>query len=350
MAYVTVIKSSANSMNSHRVAELDVLRGIAAVSVMIYHYTNVYPLLVSNEKNSFCVPYGVFAVHLFFIISGFVITISLIKTRCTLDFIVSRFSRLYPVFWVAVLMTQVVVHLSPYKQYSVSWKDALVNLTMIPQVFHVPLVDDVYWSLVIEVVFYVIMLGIWRLGLLDKIEYLVLPWCLFQITSLKLSVIIGHEINQVFMVIFLIKYAHLFLAGILFHGIWQQGVNILRLSLLTVCLATEFIVQGVLAGCFAISFFSLFLLLSMGRLYWLVNKPLLFLGGISYSLYLIHQNIGFEIMLHLDNYPLIIKVILASLCMILLSCFLRYWVELPSIRIIRSLYRKLNSSSKLQIS
>jgi peptidoglycan/LPS O-acetylase OafA/YrhL len=37
-------------------------------------------------------------------------------------------------------------------------------------------------------------------------------------------------------------------------------------------------------------------LLAAGRLRWLHTRPLLFLGAISYPLYLVHQHVGFVVL------------------------------------------------------
>jgi peptidoglycan/LPS O-acetylase OafA/YrhL len=167
---------------SPRIAELDVLRGFSAMTVMVYHYTTIYQYGVDPG-----IPYGVLAVNLFFMISGFVIFMTLSRARTALDFIISRFSRLFPVFWVAVLFSQTVMWLAPISADTVSWREAMVNLTMLAGPLHVRWVDNVYWSLVIELTFYVIMLGLFLVGMMKHIERLVLPWLLLQIVAAMVS-------------------------------------------------------------------------------------------------------------------------------------------------------------------
>lgn len=326
-----------------RIQELDVLRGLAAVAVMIYHYTVVFPAMVNHTDYRLSVPYGVYAVHLFFMISGFVITLSLEHTRRPMDFVVSRFSRLYPVFWAAVLLTQTIVSVSPPAEFSVSWRDALINLTMIAGPLRTPLVDNVYWSLVIELVFYAILFMFWFLKLLPRIELIVIPWCLLQVAATHAEKLIGHSVPQIVAVALLLKYAHLFLAGIVFYRIRRWGPTPFRLFLAAICLATEFLVHGAVAGCFGMLFFLLFLLLSTERLRWIAVKPLLFLGGISYSLYLVHQNIGFEIMLRLGALPFAARMGVAAGTVILISHLLRTHVELPAMAAIRAFYSRVSA-------
>ena len=72
---------SVKAVTGHRVGELDLLRFLAALAVVLYHYTfrgfsngdmstMPYPLLVPVTK------YGSLGVELFFMISGFVILMS----------------------------------------------------------------------------------------------------------------------------------------------------------------------------------------------------------------------------------------------------------------------------------
>ena len=97
---------------TNRIIELDALRGIAAIFVLIYHYTYRYNSLYGHsgilEELGFY--WGKQGVQLFFMISGFVIFLSLNHLKKPMDFIVSRFSRLYPPFWIAIACTFLVVH------------------------------------------------------------------------------------------------------------------------------------------------------------------------------------------------------------------------------------------------
>ena len=89
-----------------RIQELDALRGIAAMMVVLYHYTTRYDQLYEHSVSlPFSFSYGTFFVQLFFIISGFVIFLTLDQTKNSLDFVVSRISRLYPAYWTAIVIT-----------------------------------------------------------------------------------------------------------------------------------------------------------------------------------------------------------------------------------------------------
>ncbi|MCM2335320.1 MAG: acyltransferase family protein, partial [Pseudomonas sp.] len=94
-----------------RVVELDALRGLAALAVVAFHYTTHYQAQVGHAQPlGFGFPFGNYGVHLFFLISGFVIFMTLERTRSPLDFVVSRFSRLFPAYWAAMAVTAAVVY------------------------------------------------------------------------------------------------------------------------------------------------------------------------------------------------------------------------------------------------
>src|SRR5262245_16693709 len=85
-----------SEIQSSRLRELDALRGVAALFVMFYHF--------SMDRTGFerYLSFGTTGVDLFFIISGFVIFMSLEKVSDSREFIINRISRLYPTYWAAV--------------------------------------------------------------------------------------------------------------------------------------------------------------------------------------------------------------------------------------------------------
>lgn len=93
----------------HRFNELDLLRGFACLLVVFFHYGNRGPRAgwmpggVVDWVDAWA-RYGYLGVHLFFIISGFVILMSAqgIQAR---QFVAARVARLVPAFWTSVLLT-----------------------------------------------------------------------------------------------------------------------------------------------------------------------------------------------------------------------------------------------------
>jgi peptidoglycan/LPS O-acetylase OafA/YrhL len=111
-----------------------VLRGLAAVYVMLSHYTSYCldkfgstPFHVVRET-------GEYAFWLFFMISGFVIFFTLERSRTVADFAVSRVSRLYPAYW-ATLTFGTLMEIFWFKK-DVSWLTGyMANMTMFQEFF-----------------------------------------------------------------------------------------------------------------------------------------------------------------------------------------------------------------------
>lgn len=139
----------------NRILELDALRGIAALSVFFYHASIYYKESIYFSFFRF----GLTGVDLFFIISGFVI-FSSVQNKSRLQFIKSRFLRLYPSYWFAVTLTFILIILKFYEKGMINQipiKDYLINLSMIQEFFGIKNLDGPYWTLYIELFFYLII-------------------------------------------------------------------------------------------------------------------------------------------------------------------------------------------------
>jgi peptidoglycan/LPS O-acetylase OafA/YrhL len=148
-----------------RLVELDAMRGIASISVVIFHYTTHYAKLYGHAE-PWPIDYwiGRYGVELFFMISGYVIFLALNKTANPAKFIVSRFSRIFPTFWCGVILSYLLVTAISLPRWDVSLNDALVNMTMIPGLFGAHLVDGVYWTLHKELGFYLMAAVVFYYG------------------------------------------------------------------------------------------------------------------------------------------------------------------------------------------
>lgn len=134
---------------SGRAEWLDTLRGAAALLVVLDHY------VWAHVDRLVALPFdpGVFGVSVFFLISGYIIPKSVgpidrsMNSRVLVAFLVNRFFRLYPVYWVAILIGALV--------YGSSQRDTLVNLTMFQRFGGVENIIGASWTLQIELVFYI---------------------------------------------------------------------------------------------------------------------------------------------------------------------------------------------------
>ena len=294
-----------------RLAGLDLLRLFAALAVLLFHFGYAGPtrsLMQTGFPELAAVgKYGFLGVDLFFLISGFVIAVSA-QGRTWSQFGVSRLVRLYPAHVFCMTVTAIVLAsvgstaaLPPAPTTFVQW---LANLTMFAPAFGQPFMDGVYWSIVIEIVFYgwvgvFMALGLFQRRLLTIIAvWLAIAFVnesLYQWRPLRLALIT--------------EYAGMFASGILIHRIraGERGLATFALLGFAVVLGAlhAFEAQRVVARFYGdtVDVGLMWLLLGgvyavfCGALYVsrrLPSTPLvLTLGGLTYPLYLVHQSAGY---------------------------------------------------------
>lgn len=348
-------------MPKTRIQELDALRGLASLSVVLFHFTH---LTADAPKIRDGFNLGWMGVHLFFIISGFVIFLTIEKCSDWKDFIVNRFSRLYPAYWFAVTFTSILILLYVKDYYKSSGGDSptktffaykyLINMTMLQYYFKVKDMDGPYWTLTIELVFYTFMLIIFvakSLKHIEKIGFLFL--CLCLIYSFTFEYIDNNFILHKLRVAFpLINYFPLFFAGIVIYKLKFVEVTLFRSMLLLFC----FFVQPFLFEktnltfvtpkeyIFVLSvFLMIFTLYLSGNLKFIINKYTIFLGEVSYGLYLIHQFVCCYIILPFllkHGLNIWISYLIALAFALVLAAFINKTIEKPAMKYLRNKYNK----------
>jgi peptidoglycan/LPS O-acetylase OafA/YrhL len=153
------IDPAAVTPSHRRLTFLDAVRGIAALAVVAQHYlTDRYPAFDVFARTQ-CNP-GQIGVVAFFLVSGFIIPVSLQKYGRVLPFWRGRFFRLYPMYWVSLLLACVLIYTHHMEARPFLLHHAavglLANLTMLQRFIGVPDAEGAYWTLAVEMVFYVL--------------------------------------------------------------------------------------------------------------------------------------------------------------------------------------------------
>lgn len=280
-----------------RLNELDALRGIGALAVVIFHYTTRFHETFPAARH---VPFsflgGNYRVLLFFAISGFAIFFTLDKVRTVPDFLMNRFSRLYPAYWVAILLTLSVEYMGRVTKLQIPAIDIVANFTMFEGFVFLKAVDGAYWTLTVEIAFYISMLMLWKGPGTQRLEPVLLGWL-----ALKWLMAVWPGMPERIVMLFVLRYIPFFAIGMLSYRVWagqrswRAQIPYLAAVLLTIGLfdTPDLLAVGYLL---VLAFWAMV----EGKLGFLCVRPLLWLGGISYSLYLVHQHIGFVVMLKAD--------------------------------------------------
>lgn len=333
--------ASSKPASGPRLRELDALRGLAAFTVVLFHYTTHYQTLYGHAASFWPrFGFGKYGVNLFFMISGFVILMTLEKSRSWKDFVVSRFSRLYPAYWCAVAVTFVIVSLERLPDWRGSPKVALVNLTMLQLWLKVPHIDGVYWTLSLELSFYAIMLGLSLIGLLRRLEIIGLIWMGLELADYYYTKAGGHVMFLV-EVTFILYFAHLFIAGMMFYRWKKDGFTVMRGAIIVLALGVHALIGEEGSMIPTVVAFAVFLLFALDRLSFILVKPILFLGAISYSLYLLHANIGYVIIRagYARGVSPWISVLVALGVSLALASLQTFFIERPALEAIRGRMR-----------
>lgn len=346
-----------------RLEALDGLRFLAALAVVAYHFTAMdrvwwRPAATVFPDQPFA--YGWLGVHLFFLISGFVICMSA-WDRTVGEFLISRVVRLYPAYWLSVVVAVVVVTFWPFIERDVSVASTLVNLTMFQEGVGVTPLNEVYWTLWAELRFYLIFsLVVWWGLNYQRVVAFCVVW-LGLVTVAKAVVPDGTIIHTVLMT----DYAPLFTGGIGFYLLHRFGSApkswaIVAVSFVLAVPAARFRATleadpgHTVARWPAIALLAVCFLLvgavALGWLSWLRGRWLVVLGATTYPLYLLHLDIGGAILNRLQwTVPPALLVSVVAAGMIVLAWLVHRYVERPLAPLLKRVLSGMSTRSHQRV-
>lgn len=330
---------------SHRMVQVDALRGLAALAVVLFHYTTRFAeLFPVDSAPTTWFSSGHYGVNLFFIISGFVIFMTLEKTARPMDFVVSRFSRLFPTYWAAIFLTFFITHLLGLPDKLVGVGTAVANMLMVHGLFRIPHVDGVYWTLEVELLFYCAMLLLYRMRWLERVHLVVWGLLVLRIAYFVLESQWGISLPWTIFRLLILQYVPWFALGIsVYLGTHRHDSPSLRRTALTcaLALATLWLCESATVAALAVAFTATVFLASKGQLVALGFGPFVWLGSISYPLYLLHENIGWALLLRLQalHVPMELAIVLTLCASFLLASALTHWIEQPAMHWLRRRYK-----------
>lgn len=309
---------------------INFLRGFAALFVCFYHFTNYTDIngtvLPEGDWLAKLGLYGVQGVFIFFVISGFVIPLSLSNEK----FELKSFHRFIGRRWIRIeipYLGSILLYLAISFAFSVHNQTPFVVEIecLLHHLFYTVAFTDyewynpIYWTLAIEFQFYIIIGLIYPL-LISENKYLQVGILLiFGFSALLLD---DHRS--------ITYYSPIFVQGMLLFLIKRHLLYVpaARLLILLFACVTVY-VHG-----WTIAVFSMATVLSIS--YFHVDKRIFNrFGDISYSLYLIHGAIGGSFLYftarHFDSYGVKLLLILAAIMLSLVSAYV-YWrlIEAPS--------------------
>jgi peptidoglycan/LPS O-acetylase OafA/YrhL len=333
------------NLSKKRFLLVDALRGIAAMSVVIFHLVEGHHVDLFLAKSPIwlvvMLEHGNLGVSIFFVLSGFVIAHSLYDKDVTLRlagrFMVRRSLRLDPPYWTAIVLT-IAFGLVSARFVAGKAPAVITAPQMVAHVFYLQdilgyaSISTVFWTLCLEVQFYFIYVFLLLAG--GQYRGIVL----MSAAIISFAWPAGLVSDNVWPGLFLPLW-HCFLLGSVVYWAWRKP------SLLPFCVL--FITVIALSAAYCGNWFSLvcaatasILLLSAitNQIFVIMRwRWLQFLGLLSYSLYLSHNFVtgaSFRVG-YLLTRETIATEIMWSVITIAVSIAAAYsmwrWVELPSI-------------------
>ncbi|NBE95494.1 acyltransferase [Nonomuraea sp. KC401] len=339
-----------------RLAELDLLRFIAALAVVAFHYLVAYAS-VWGDRPAELFPalapiagLGILGVELFFIISGFVILMT-VWGRGLGGFARSRFVRLYPAYWLSLGSVAALYAITGAKALNpkLSPGEYLVNATMLQRLFKVTDAGGVYWSLWAELRFYLLMAVLVIIGVTYR--------RVLVFAGVWLAAALGAELlgNDLLDEIVMPRYAPYFVAGMSLYLIHKHGSAWLPWLYvaggygLSINAALGRVHSRVEAAGFKnmpvtdvsviitiTLIFAVMALVALGLLRLRPSRALTALGGVTYPLYLFHGVVAVALIpVLVEGLPPWAVAVTATLVAILLSYLVHAFAERPVQRLLK---------------
>ena len=332
---------------SKRIENIDFLRGVAIIFVVLYHYTSHYSpeyLLRSDNWSLTIAKYGWSGVDIFFIVSGYCIAMTIVKTKNSTEFFVRRFARIYPAYVFCGIITLIFYYFFDLPGREVDFFTGIMNLIFANFVpgLNFKYIDGIYWALIIELKFYIFF------GLLyfifKDLNKSILAWAIF---SIVLNIILLNDYTLLYFFSSISPHANLFLIGLILFNFKDKNF-FYYIPLLFLVLANILFNERYHEN--EIYFIIVILITSLvvKTKYYFNSLLISKIGLISFSWYLIHNAVGIILIRELnklgyENF----SVILAIFSTLLISIISFKFIEKPLKKKILETYKIYSSKNSI---
>lgn len=191
--------------------------------------------------------------------------------------------------------------------------------------------------------FYAWALLAFRLGLLSKIHWLFGALFIVRLVYWWSATRLHVDLPSIVYRLLIIKVIPWFAAGVMAYRLAADSATPVRdVSLILAAVLVLALVDGPGPALLLATLSVVLYCAAKGRLTFLNNRALVFLGTISYTLYLVHENIGWALILRLEKGGLDpnAAIVVALAVALLLATILTKLVEQPAMRWVRERYRQ----------
>ncbi|MEM9586273.1 MAG: acyltransferase [Planctomycetota bacterium] len=343
-----------------RIIELDALRALAAINLVLFHLTHVYEVKFGYvESLGWEWPYGAYGVELFFILSGFVNSMSLMRRGQPVDFVAARMIRIVPIFLMVILFNVWIMTMQPLTQTPLTVAQLAANLTLMPRVLGQECIDPVMWTLQIEILFYGLLVSLYRLGGLKRYF---LGWGVLCGLSLAVcptldAVSATHGEAWWFTIansvrrLLILDFAPLFAIGFLLYMIKTRTGSRIGNGIAMVVAATVFhcIDHGKHNPVATMLIIGLVTAAAYGKLPMLRLRPFVVISTLSYALYLCHNNLGCVLIHRLNQggWSSNISLAIVALFSFCFAYLITAWIDQPLNRRLRDAWVRIRKQESV---
>lgn len=329
------------------------LRGIAALAVVAAHYCGVFwfarpeagafanavipadaptPWLAHWLTLAFPINWGAFGVALFFLISGFVIPFSFARSNA-LGFLIGRFFRIYPLYMAGFSVTLAALALTGHAfgiPFGHEASDVAIHyIPGLRDIAGVPQIDNIVWSLEIELHFYLVCALSAPLLRAGALLVFAVPAALLVLAATATGLIAFDSQYLLFMFI-----------GVAFNLWHRKAISAITLfgvaaSILFACVKVFSITMAPQIVHSYVTAFVVFSTCAAVSRWWPRLRVLSFFADISYPLYVTHPVMGYGLMAILlaHGVPVAVALACAFAAAISVAWLLHVLVEMPTHRI-----------------
>jgi exopolysaccharide production protein ExoZ len=334
---------------------IQAMRGVASLLVFCIHVLVTSPNMGVDSLAWYYYPIGSSGVDIFFVISGFIITLvapkSTAESNSAVHFAVRRIIRIYPIYWVVLFIAMVassVIFLSPPLDHRPLWMKIFLTTTRNDKILAA-------WSLAFEIYFYsvvTILLIFFRKHIIRAI----ICWCIIMLPLIYYGVTIHPSWSWAIPFDWFIPFDPIileFMLGVLVATLFRNDYLPLGVTAVVVGVA------GLLMGGEAIRHYEMQVLPSWWRIAcfgipaalliyglvaverrrcWVMHPLWQKLGDASYSLYICHQLVLFSLLAIWQHTGLIrhirgpVSLVIWALIAFTIGVSAHYYIEVPLAR------------------
>ena len=348
-------------MTSRTIESLQAVRAIAAIFVLLYHVSGTFQAQFSYPLGFNVFSFGIAGVDIFFVLSGFIIyyTSSNNINLTTKEFLLKRFIRIFPIYWVLFAVTLGLIFCQKLffsAAASISNTTRIIEngglTSLLKSFFLIP--NDfrtIYlsWTLSFEIVFYLLfglfffrnsrlfmtILTIW-VGLCYANAFLIHIDFLNHLAHNPFKAFLNPIVAEFFLgclvAILILKYPPKYPVIAFFIGMVFFLFSALKVTY-------SFSIADEIVFFFGVP--SAFIIYGIANIKSSVPKFLTYLGDASYSIYLFHEPFFallikaialFKLTSHIKNF---LGMGFISVVLILLCCLVHNYIEIPLLRFCR---------------